>query len=150
MKKIISIALILIIMLPTIGLSIGTHICGGEARDYKLVFDVQSLQCEMQATPDKAACPSHPIEPMNSSDKMDCCDNLLISIETDQYQNAKSLNLTQQQAVILFELPIYSLADQFIASQEIADANLARFLTFPPPKKQLFVRSQVLLQTFLN
>ena len=137
-------------MLPTVGLSIGTHICGGEARDHKLVFDAQSLQCEMQAMPDKAACPSHPVEPMNSSDKMDCCDNLLISIETDQYQNAKSLNLIQQQAVILFKLPVYSLNDQFIASQEVADANLARYLIFPPPEKQLFVRSQVLFQSFLN
>lgn len=150
MKKSISILLILLTLLPTIGLSIGTHICGGDAKEHKVVFNAQSLQCNMLNETTKTACPMHPVEPMDSSKAMDCCDNVLISIETDEYQNQKTLVLSPAISTVLFTIPVYTLDSQFTAKQELADINLTHRFKSPPPKKTIFVRSEVLLQSFLN
>lgn len=146
----LSILLILLTLLPTIGLSIGTHICGGDAKEHKVVFNAQSLQCDMLNEATKMACPMHPVEPVDSSKAMDCCDNVLISIETDEYQNHKTHVLSPALSTVLFSIPAYSLDSQFTAKQELVDINLTHSFRSPPPKKTIFVSSEVLLQSFLN
>lgn len=150
-KKVISILLILLILLPSIGLSIGMHKCGGDIKVHKLVFDSAALQCEMQTIPNKSSCPAHPEQqPSDANNAMDCCDDILVSIETDHYQLTKSLSSIHNTSSVLFDIASYTLTDQFNASQRFVDNNLSRSLRFPPPDKTIFIGSQVLFQSFLN
>lgn len=67
MKKALAIVLIFLTLLPSVGLSIGTHICGGEETANKIIFDVNSLQCDMKMEMAKTACPLHPAKDVSDT-----------------------------------------------------------------------------------
>lgn len=79
MKKILSIALSLMLFSGSIGITMGTHICGDRVLKSEWLLGRSALDCGMEVA---MQCPVH--STAASLTKKGCCDNVYLSIPQDQ------------------------------------------------------------------
>ncbi|WP_258104523.1 hypothetical protein [Marinoscillum sp. MHG1-6] len=90
MKKLISISLALIFLLGTLGISHGTHFCGGHAVISELMIGQKHLDCGMGMM----EMPEHNDDGQHLSTPP-CCENHYVSIDTgDFFKKQQAQDLT--------------------------------------------------------
>lgn len=112
MKKLFSIFLVILVLIPNLGLATNAHFCMGRLVESSLSWGITDLQCGMEKAAE--ACDNMPTEQDHHDDKDDCCNNEHQIIQTDEEQTTPSLLIPFQPvftAVILYALTIPS-ADQ--------------------------------------
>lgn len=141
MKKGISILLSLILLLGHVSLTRGTHYCGGEAVETKILFDDTRLGCDMMDMQSTCNLPVKSAQPEEQFEKVPCCDN--------DYQTIRLSN-EYVKDVVQFTINI-EFAATFVYSSLFLDAY--PMLTHPvdtgnsslPPGKDVQVHFQVFL-----
>ena len=113
-KKILSIALALIMLSTNMGFAIATHYCGGMAVESQLVFGHEALNCGM-ANMDKG-CETQP-EGMHLS-KKSCCENKYQSLDTEDdfkptiAQSMVNVDFVAAFVITFLHLPISSTDEE--------------------------------------
>lgn len=88
MKKATAIFLSLVLLLSSTQISYAVHLCDGQVVEGELGIGKQSLDCGMA---EQKGCESdNPTQPNSISKK--CCDNLQITIDTDNFQPVQNIN----------------------------------------------------------
>lgn len=137
MKKILSIAFSLLILLGNVGLAKTVHFCMGDEKDAAIGFSTSHVDCEMK----KKTSDCHSQKESSSHEEEDCCDEeyeLLVldqDIQKSQVSNDISFDFVIAYVYTHIGLPFFS-----------TDKN-TNYQDYPPPvlKNDL----QVLHQTFL-
>jgi len=75
MKRSLSILLSLILLASHLSFTIGTHFCGGEAMESKIMLGKTHLGCGMTETEEACADSENANLPGESVDKTPCCEN---------------------------------------------------------------------------
>ena len=137
-KKAISIFLTLVLLTGQVGLSLGTHFCGGEAVLSKLTIGEAHLDCGME---EMAPCESNPKNEDQLANEP-CCQDHFLSLDIDEdFNPGKKLSVDNLQlaavAVVLF----------FDWTQFFPLSNKTYFADYPPPPLERDI--PVLFQTFL-
>ena len=141
MKKITAILLSAVFLLSQLNLSIGTHFCGGEAVETKILFGETHLGCGMPDIEKSRDDSEKNNKNGISFDKPPCCKN--------EYQTVQSTNeFVKDAAQIIFkvEFPVAYICStlKFDLLPKTKHQSYTAF-PFPPNEKDI----QVLFQTFL-
>ena len=141
MKKITAILLSAVFLLSQLSLSIGTHFCGGEAVETKILFGETHLGCDMPDIEESRDSSEKDNKNGISFDKPPCCKN--------EYQTVQSTNeFIKDAAQIIFkaELPVEYICStlNFDLLPKTKHQSYTEY-TFPQFEKDI----QVLFQTFL-
>ncbi len=137
LKKIVSIAFSLMILLSNVGLAKTIHLCMGTEMESAIGFSTSHIECEM--TKKKADC--HSTADTTSHEEKDCCDEEFELLVLDQEPQKSKLNLEISPEFVV------SLVYTFFGVSIFATEKKENYTDYPPPvlKQDL----QVLHQSFL-
>lgn len=93
MKKTVSIALLLLVLLVAVHPALALHFCGGNLRSVSLVDEHEICCCSDTGISDSSA----------GNFKKGCCSTAVVELSTDQYQ---SQSLTVRSVPVAFELAV--------------------------------------------
>ncbi len=134
-KKIISIALIIILIASNIGLSMNTHFCGGKAVETSFSIGIDRLTCGMPQSE------KTPLSSETSFQAKPCCEDQHQVLEVDEKAEAKTIT-----SVISVPF-LVAYTTLFILPAFAVDVEKPHFPYYSPPiPKQ---DAQVLFQSFL-
>ena len=141
MKQFLSILLSLILLVSHINLIMGTHLCGGEAVETKIMLGETYLGCDMMDMEETCENADHSKNNQASFENIPCCQNEFQTIQgTDDYvKDAVSIVFYVEFSVTY----IYSMLNMDLFSR--STTNLYSDFIPPPVEKDV----QVLFQTFL-
>lgn len=141
MKKVFSIILSFILLVSHISFIIGTHYCGGEAVETKVMFDKTHLGCGM---PDMDLSCEEAVQ-TNTHDatieNIPCCEN---EFQTFQFTNEFVKEATPVTFTVNYAIAFIYATANFELFSNIAPQS---FTDFSPPPLEKDI--QVLFQTFL-
>ena len=92
MRKLLAILLSLIVLFSSTGITLATHLCGGNAVDLQVLYGIADVGCGMEdQTPDP--CPDN--QQTFDLNVKSCCDDLMATIDIDEYnlQLLKAVNI---------------------------------------------------------
>jgi hypothetical protein len=141
MKKVISIVLSLILIVSHISFVIGTHYCGGEAVESKVMFEKTHLGCGMMdmdlSCDETGKTNNHDV----TIEKIPCCENEFHTIQTtgEFVKNTTPVTFSVDFAIAF----IYATANIDLLPNSAPQS----FTDFSPPPLEKDI--QVLFQTFL-
>ncbi|PVX51938.1 hypothetical protein C7377_0232 [Balneicella halophila] len=141
MKKVLSILLSFIIVASHMYLTIGTHFCGGEAVETKIMFGKSHLGCGMMEMTKHCDAPENYNENQTTVGKVPCCKNEYETIQSvDNFLKNATQTVEKIDFVVAF---IYVTLNVDLFSRE----SQHFFVDYhaPPLEKD----AQVLFQTFL-
>ncbi len=141
MMKGFSIMLSVILLASHISLTIGTHFCGGEPVEKKVVFGNTHLGCGMEEMDESVIDPSNSSTAGTSFAEMPCCENEFQKVEaTDDFLKDASSPAIHIDFVYIHVLTLLGLE-----SDPITDINLYADASPPPLERDI----QILFQTYL-
>ena len=141
MREVFSIMLSVLLLASHISLTIGTHFCGGEAVEKKVVWANSHLGCGMEDMDDPVINSSNALPTETTFAELPCCENEFQKVEaTDDFvKDVSSLAIH-----IDFDyIHVFTLLG--LEAAPIADKNLYAENLPPPLQKDI----QILFQTFL-
>ncbi|MCF8357944.1 MAG: hypothetical protein K9H26_04245 [Prolixibacteraceae bacterium] len=141
MKKSISTLLSFILLSSHMYLTMGTHFCGGEAVESKIIFGETHLGCDMMETEKSCDDSEHTNNNQVSFNKFPCCQNEFHTIQsTDDFVKDATQTVFNDDFAVAF---LYSLLNL-----DIRPRTTHQFYTdYISPSLEKDV--QVLFQTFL-
>jgi hypothetical protein len=89
-RKVIAIALSLILLLSNAGLTLASHYCGGKAVSTSLMLGPGNIGCGMADTPGNCEMPG---KDAASLDAADCCQNAFTTLEVEEPIGAEAWSL---------------------------------------------------------
>lgn len=132
MQKTISIALSLLLLLSTTGLTYGQHFCEGVVVDKSFAIGFETMSCD-EAEADNS-CENNPLE-------VDCCADTYYQIQTDKEFSGKS-------SYASLEIPPFVASEaNFLMEVDIFSKEQRSFAYFTPPERAFDL--QALFQTYL-
>jgi hypothetical protein len=141
MKRVFSILMAVTLLASYISLTIGTHYCGGEVVESKLIYGGTHLSCSM---PDMVESCDHSEKPDYNDvrfDKAPCCENEYQTVQvTDEF--------VQDTAPLSFNIYFVAKLIYTSLSPDLFSKPVRPIYTeyFPPPSDK---NIQALFQTFL-
>ena len=124
MKKSIAIIVALFMLMTNVGLTLGTHFCGGKAVSTALQFGMNDLGCGMEDL--DTSCDNHSELP--GFNAMACCSDEIVQIQViNEYENSAKVTLANN---IVFQNAFLICSDLLI---EDADILHAEYLDYSPP-----------------
>lgn len=129
-----------LLLVSQVSFTIGTHFCGGEAVETKVLFSDMHLGCDMMEMEKACEIPeNHSNE--TSLDKAPCCEN--------KYQTILETNEFVNETAPLVNYPDFAMAFVYTTSKfDLFSKSISRFYTAyrsPSVEKDI----QVLFQSFL-
>lgn len=141
MNKVFSIVLSLFLMASHISLTIGTHFCGGEAVEKKVVWASSHLGCGMEDMDESNKDASNPTPTEESFSELPCCENEFQEVDvTDDFVKDASSFVINIDFVNIHVLTLLGLDITPVAAKNHYAENS------PPPLERDI---QILFQTFL-
>ncbi|WP_425638641.1 HYC_CC_PP family protein [Algoriphagus yeomjeoni] len=137
MKKILSIAFSLMILLSSVGLAKTIHLCMGTETESAIGFSTSHIECEMAKK--KPSC--HSEKESSKHEEKDCCDEKFELLVLDQDLQKSSLNLDYSPEFVL------SLVYTFFGVSVFPTEKNENYNDYPPPVLRQDL--QVLHQSFL-
>lgn len=136
MKKILSIIIAAVFLVSSVGVSIGTHYCGGKVHERSLLLAYNDMSCGMENTDQDSPC-----ENTGATFSKNCCENDSQSIKIeDEYQGSSFKIKLDHNFTAAFLLACINV----ISTDTAVNASY-RYYKPPKLKKNLFV----LVQSFL-
>ncbi|GGD86130.1 HYC_CC_PP family protein [Planktosalinus lacus] len=132
MQKTISIALSLLLLLSTTGLTYGQHFCEGVLVDKSFAIGFEIMSCDEVEADD--SCENNPAED-------DCCADTYFQIQTDKEFSGKS-------SYASLEIPSFVTSDaNFLVEVDIFSKEQRLFAYYTPPERPFDLHA--LFQTYL-
>ena len=141
MKKVFSIALSLFLLASHISLTIGTHFCGGEAVEKKVVWASSHLGCGMEDMDESNKDASNTTPTEKTFSELPCCENEFQALDvTDDFVKDASSFVINIDFVHIHVLTLLGLDITPVAAKNHYAENS------PPPLERDI---QILFQSFL-
>jgi len=137
LKKILSIAFSLMILLSSVGLAKTIHLCMGTEMESAIGFSTSHIECEMAKK--KPSC--HSEKDSNEHEEKDCCDEEFELLVLDQDLQKSSLSLDYSPEFVV------SLVYTFLGISTLPTETSIDYTNSPPPLLRQDL--QVLYQSFL-
>ncbi|MDA0973359.1 MAG: hypothetical protein O2867_06470 [Bacteroidetes bacterium] len=137
MKSFFSIAFVVMLLFQSLGLTFGTHYCGGKAVSHTLmVAKLTDMSCGK--TSESSSCDKH--EGREGIHKKKCCQNEFVALHTDDEFSGSGATLTPKD-VLLFTAATQQFLDYITSTPYSAD-----YSKYDPPL--ISSDLQALLQVF--
>jgi len=133
-KQVVSIAMSLLLLLSSSGITYAQHFCGDHEIMSKITLGETHLSCEMIMP--EAGCEDEPMKENN------CCDNQYINVDTDDNYSGVSFDFQAQPTFIIAFVSVFVLAQE-----PDLNKNFDYYKDYSPPP--LGEDLLVLFETFL-
>lgn len=142
MKKSFSILLSFILLAGHMYLTIGTHYCGGEAVESRILFGETHPGCKMSDTHEPCRDSEKTNNKLVRIDKVPCCEN---EYQTVQITNEYIKDATQETVNVAFALAYIFISPNLDLYKKSTHQGYSEYIS-PPLEKDI----QVLFQIFLS
>lgn len=103
MKRFVAINLVFLILLSSVGFTLGSHFCGGKRVETKLVLITSQIGCGMETG--TSSCKSVSLS-QTSIQKTPCCNDVFQTFKSDNYAKQKEfkVELFKQLFTIIYKI----------------------------------------------
>jgi len=137
-KRIFSISLALLMLVSSVGFSMNTHFCGGEAVKSTFTLGLHNPDCGMAMM--EMECEKVPSKE-DQLTKKPCCENHHQLLQLDENADIQAFSIEVNSVFFV------AFIDAFVQPVLFADQSLVHTSYYPPPAPDKDI--QVLFQTFL-